>query len=96
MTIDKDSTPALWEALKNRAINLKCLQMDPRDRDNKLNCLPLLLIRGDEKIQLPGLDVFGNRSDYSSELHLALVAEKSTQHQHDLRYFIISYQNDFL
>lgn len=53
MTIDKDSTPALWEALKNRAINLKCLQMDPRDRDNKLNCLPLLLIRGDEKIQLP-------------------------------------------
>jgi len=53
MTIDKDSTPALWDALTNRAINLRCLQMDPRNRDNKLNCLPLLLIRGEEKIQLP-------------------------------------------
>jgi len=53
MTIDKDSTPALWEALKDKLINLKCLQMDPRDRGNKLTCLPLLLIRGDEEIQLP-------------------------------------------
>lgn len=53
MTIDEETTPALWEALKNQLINLKCLQMDPRDRDNILPCLPLLLIRGDEIIQLP-------------------------------------------
>jgi hypothetical protein len=53
MTINQDSTPALWEFLKENLINLRCLQMDPRDRDNKLACLPLLLIRGEEKIQLP-------------------------------------------
>ncbi|KHD06297.1 potassium transporter TrkA [Candidatus Thiomargarita nelsonii] len=53
MTIDKDSTPALWEALKDKLINLKCLQMDPRDRRKKLACIPLLLIRGEEEIQLP-------------------------------------------
>jgi len=53
MTINQESTPALWEALKDKTINLKCLQMDPRDRDNKLACLPLLLIRDEEEIQLP-------------------------------------------
>jgi Trk K+ transport system NAD-binding subunit len=53
MTINKDSTPALWEVLKEKPINFRCLQMDPRDRDNKLACLPLLLTRDEEEIQLP-------------------------------------------
>ena len=53
MTINKDSTPALWEILKEKPINFRCLQMDPRDRDNKLACIPLLLTRGEEEIQLP-------------------------------------------
>jgi voltage-gated potassium channel len=53
MTINKESTPALWAFLKGNPVNLRCLQMDPRNRNNKLACVPLLLTRGEEEIQLP-------------------------------------------
>jgi hypothetical protein len=54
MRVDKDSAPALWKAcIQGKPVNLECLLMDPRDRKLKLECLPLLLIRGKEMILLP-------------------------------------------
>lgn len=54
LTINKDTAPALSQACsKGISIKLECLQMDPRDREEKLTCIPLLLIRGKEKILLP-------------------------------------------
>jgi hypothetical protein len=52
--IDQKSAPALYEVgLEQKKITLKCLQTDPRNRQSRLSCLPLLLIRGNEKILLP-------------------------------------------
>ncbi len=55
MKIDEESAPAICEvgSTTNRVISLQCLQMDPRDRRDRLSCLPLLLVRGEEKILLP-------------------------------------------
>jgi len=55
MKIDQESAPAIYEtdSTENRIITLQCLQIDPRDRRDRLSCLPLLLLRGAEKILLP-------------------------------------------
>lgn len=52
--IDQETAPAICEAESTgNKISLECLQIDPRDRGDHLYCLPLLLIRGKEKILLP-------------------------------------------
>ncbi|MBK1721111.1 potassium channel family protein [Thiocystis violacea] len=62
-----DSVPYVWEvtidaerafAVKDAAgrgltVTLDTLLRDPRDRDRRLNALPLLLVRSDERILLP-------------------------------------------
>ncbi len=55
MRIDKNSAPALWNAFsQGNPVNFKCLRADPREREKKLACIPLLLVRSDkEMILLP-------------------------------------------
>ena len=54
ITIDRTDAPAICETiLKGDPVNLECLSRDPRSRDDKLACLPLLLIRGKQSILLP-------------------------------------------
>jgi voltage-gated potassium channel len=58
-TLDLNYTSALavTHALENgRPIQLGHLTRDPRDREQALHCLPLLLKRGDHSILLPGPD----------------------------------------
>lgn len=53
-SISPDNTPAICEALAaDRIVSIECLMRDPRDRECWLSCMPLLLVRGEEKILLP-------------------------------------------
>ncbi|MEN8217014.1 MAG: NAD(P)-binding protein [Pseudomonadota bacterium] len=49
--IDQDSAPALCR--QGKPVNLRYLLMDPKNRQLSLECLPLLLVRGEEMILLP-------------------------------------------
>ncbi len=52
--IDQQTTPAICDALsQGNLIQLEYLFRDPRDRNNHLACVPLLLIRNEEKILFP-------------------------------------------
>ncbi len=54
LKIDQETAPAISEALsQGNIIRLECLVRDPRDRTKKLACIPLLLVRNEEKILLP-------------------------------------------
>jgi voltage-gated potassium channel len=54
ISIDSDGAPAICDALsRGDLIKLECLLRDPRNRDDNLPCLPLLLVRNDRKILLP-------------------------------------------
>ncbi|MBE9563322.1 MAG: NAD-binding protein [Proteobacteria bacterium] len=54
ITINPEQTPTIYMELSaNRKIVIDCLLRNPRNRDNMLECLPLLLIRGEQKILLP-------------------------------------------
>lgn len=54
MSITFEKTPALWEAIEQgQSILLKYLTKDPKDCKHQLAALPLLLVRGDNKIELP-------------------------------------------
>jgi Trk K+ transport system NAD-binding subunit len=53
--IDEETAPAICQegSKPNRIITLQCLQIDPRNRSDRLFCLPLLLKRQNETIPLP-------------------------------------------
>jgi len=52
--IDETQAPALHQALQQgQAANIKTLLRDPKSRTDDLACIPLMLIRGEEKILLP-------------------------------------------
>ncbi|MCK5877069.1 MAG: NAD-binding protein, partial [Candidatus Marithrix sp.] len=54
MTINQEQAPTICTELSaNQTITMDCLLRNPRNRDNMLECLPLLLIRGEQKILLP-------------------------------------------
>ncbi len=57
--VDEEDAPALMLALeRGRRVVLGELQRDPRDHDNRLECLPLLLVRrSHEELLFPGDDV---------------------------------------
>lgn len=53
-TIEPETTPALCEALSQKQqFQLNCLFSDPRERTERLNCMPLLLDRQGNHILLP-------------------------------------------
>ncbi|MDM8568237.1 NAD-binding protein [Thiotrichales bacterium HSG1] len=52
--ITPEQTPTICKKLAiGELITLDCLLRNPRNRDDMLECLPLLLIRGEQKILLP-------------------------------------------
>lgn len=54
ITINSEQAPAIYEELSaNRPISLDCLLRNPRERDDMLECLPLLLIHNEQPILLP-------------------------------------------
>lgn len=54
MSITAKESPALWEAIEEKkVIHLGYLRKDPRDREYQLAAVPLLLVRGKDKILLP-------------------------------------------
>ena len=54
VTINQSMAPTVTQALKyNRTINISHLTQDPGDRESKLRCVPLLLIRDNKEILLP-------------------------------------------
>ncbi len=54
VTINPEQAPTICaELAMNTSISLDCLLRNPRDRDNILECLPLLLIRNEKSILLP-------------------------------------------
>ena len=53
-TINKSTAPAVYQALSfGRVIQISHLTQDPGDREAKLRCVPLLLIRDQQEILLP-------------------------------------------
>ena len=54
LTINSEQAPTICtELTANKSISLDCLLRNPINRDNMLECLPLLLIRDKQKILLP-------------------------------------------
>jgi Trk K+ transport system NAD-binding subunit len=54
ITIAPEQAPTLCEMLdQEKPVSLECLRRDPRNRDENLACLPLLLVRGVQQILLP-------------------------------------------
>jgi len=54
ITVNKDQAPAITELLnKNISISLHNLTQDPADRNNRLNLVPLLLLRGNVPMLVP-------------------------------------------
>ncbi|MDM8565402.1 NAD-binding protein [Candidatus Halobeggiatoa sp. HSG11] len=54
MTVNPEQTPTIDKKLSaNQEITMDCLLRNPRNRNEMLECLPLLLIRGERKILLP-------------------------------------------
>ncbi|MCV6636389.1 NAD-binding protein [Candidatus Albibeggiatoa sp. nov. NOAA] len=52
--ITQQQAPALYQALYNdQSANINTLLRDPKNRDENLSCIALMLIRGDERILLP-------------------------------------------
>lgn len=64
MSIAAKETPALWEAIENgKMIHLGYLRKDPKDHEYQLAAVPLLLVRGDDKILLPKDDEVLKQND---------------------------------
>lgn len=58
VTIDPASSPTIVQALKlGRTVEMSHLTQDPGNRQLKLRCIPLLLIRDHEEILLPEEDI---------------------------------------
>ncbi|MEK7990439.1 MAG: NAD-binding protein [Thiotrichaceae bacterium] len=54
MTVNEQQTPALAQILQQgQQANIRTLLRDPKDREQNLACIALMLMRGDEKILLP-------------------------------------------
>ncbi|MDY6992178.1 MAG: NAD(P)-binding protein [Pseudomonadota bacterium] len=59
LSITAEKAPALCDIITyEKTISLECLLRDPRQREVFLPCLPLLLIRGEQKILLPELNEY--------------------------------------
>ncbi|RTZ60076.1 MAG: potassium transporter TrkA, partial [Gammaproteobacteria bacterium] len=57
-TLSPDKAEAVWPALRmNRVVTIGDLLRDPRNRERRLQALPLMLKREDESILTPGDDI---------------------------------------
>lgn len=64
MSISFEESPALWEAIEQGdMIYLGYLRKNPKDREYQLAAVPLLLVRGDDKIVLPKDDEILEQND---------------------------------
>ncbi|GAB4289965.1 MAG: hypothetical protein Kow0096_03220 [Thiohalomonadaceae bacterium] len=57
LTLDTREAPALWRMLARHDVHLGEILRDPRDREQPLPCIPLLLLRGNDPRLMPGEDV---------------------------------------
>jgi len=89
--VDDEDSPALMQALsEDRKIMLGELLRDPRDREQALNCIPLLLLRRNhEELLFPADDVVVEAGDeilLSGKSWVMKRMKWSLQNSHALRY----------
>ncbi|HYE34777.1 potassium channel family protein [Methylocaldum sp.] len=53
VTLDRQQAPAVVEMIHRFAITLDALLRDSADRDRRMSCVPLMVVRGAEEVEIP-------------------------------------------
>ena len=61
---EEDTHAVCAHVTQGRPLTLGQLMTDPRDRENSLPCIPLMLLRHNERILLPGPDIYVQKHDH--------------------------------
>uniref|UniRef100_UPI00321F76E3 hypothetical protein n=1 Tax=Methylocaldum sp. TaxID=1969727 RepID=UPI00321F76E3 len=63
VTLDSRQAPAVAEMIHRSAIGLDSLMRDPVDRNRQLPCIPLMVVRSAEDIEIPAPELMLREGD---------------------------------